>query len=371
MFRGYQLHLQVRNSYNRSLVSTVGTGIPDPLSMRSKKQLRSVERLVGYPTPLLSLRHLIGSELTQLSVQVRRLLASEHPIVNHSRYFLDNADTTQTHGLLTLLVSKAVNNINPTVPDMDQFGIIPSQRVLAEITEMIHTANTIHSEVIDMQDLGLEGDGKDLEFGNKLVILGGDLLLARACKELAQLYNPQVVGLISQAISDMMTGAYKRPITTQVTHKSHSLNSSILSSCDDRQIRPLVREKHNNICKSQEKSDLVDEPYEYSLDLSYFSSYYHIGSLLSSSCQCCAIMAELDNELQLLVAEFGRHLSIAQQALQDRQELMTWTQTEECTEELHLICCESCQKALDCLDLLPDSESKYVLEDLIVNIKQS
>ena len=85
IFRGNQLHLQVRNSYNRSLVSTVGTGIPDPLSMRSKKQLRSVERLVGYPTPLLSLRHLIGSELTQLSVQVRRLLASEHPIVNHSR----------------------------------------------------------------------------------------------------------------------------------------------------------------------------------------------------------------------------------------------------------------------------------------------
>ena len=85
MFRCNQLHLQVRNSYNRSLVSTVGTGIPDPLSMRSKKQLRSVERLVGYPTPLLSLRHLIGSELTQISVQVRRLLASEHPIVNHSR----------------------------------------------------------------------------------------------------------------------------------------------------------------------------------------------------------------------------------------------------------------------------------------------
>ena len=111
----------------------------------------------------------------------------------------------------------------------------------------------------------------------------------------------------------MMTGAYKRPITTQVTHKSHSLNSSVLSSYDDRQIRPLAREKHNNLCKLQETSDLVDEPYEYSLDLSYFSSYYHIGSLLSSSCQSCAIMAELDNELQLLVAELGRHLSIAQQ----------------------------------------------------------
>ena len=114
----------------------------------------------------------------------------------------------------------------------------------------------------------------------------------------------------------MMTGAYIRPITTQVTHKSHSLNSSVLSSYDNRQIRSLnhlAREKHNNICKSQEKSDLVDEPYEYSLDLSYFSSYYHIGSLLSNSCQSCAVMAELDDELQLLVAEFGRHLSIAQQ----------------------------------------------------------
>ena len=36
----------------------------------------------------------------------------------------------------------------------------------------------------------------DLAFGNKLIILGGDLLLARACRELAHLYVPKVCALV-------------------------------------------------------------------------------------------------------------------------------------------------------------------------------
>ena len=50
-----------------------------------KKQQTSVEKLVGYPTPLLSLRHLVGSEFTQLSTHVRCLISSQHPIVKQSK----------------------------------------------------------------------------------------------------------------------------------------------------------------------------------------------------------------------------------------------------------------------------------------------
>ena len=77
------------------------------------------------------------------------------------------------------------------LPDIDQFGILPQQRALAEIAEMIHMANLIQSEVIDLGSEG-EEENRELAFGNKLIILGGDMLLARACKELALLYNPQV-----------------------------------------------------------------------------------------------------------------------------------------------------------------------------------
>ena len=87
---------------------------------------------------------------------------------------------------------------NSTLPDLDQFGVSSNQRVLAEITEMINMAYMIHSEVVDLdtvQEDTVQVDTervKELEFGNKLLIIGGDILLAKACKELALLYNPQV-----------------------------------------------------------------------------------------------------------------------------------------------------------------------------------
>lgn len=111
------------------------------------------------------------------------------------RWFFDSPESSQTHGMMTLLTAKALNLFDSTLPDVDQFGILPGQRALAEITEMIHMAHMIHKEVVTLETNQDNNDfetSKDLSFGNKLVILGGDLLLARACKELALLYKPQV-----------------------------------------------------------------------------------------------------------------------------------------------------------------------------------
>ena len=74
-----------------------------------------------------------------------------------------------------------------------------SQRALAEITEMIHAAHLIHLSLLDVKgrDHGPRrdtstGEGADVEFGNKLSILSGDLLLAKACVGLARLHTPKV-----------------------------------------------------------------------------------------------------------------------------------------------------------------------------------
>ena len=73
-----------------------------------------------------------------------------------------------------------------------------SQRSLAEITEMIHTAQLIHKGVVNIQQqqesqlTATNSENTDYEFGNKIAILCGDYLLANACKALAALKNSQV-----------------------------------------------------------------------------------------------------------------------------------------------------------------------------------
>ena len=68
-----------------------------------------------------------------------------------------------------------------------------SQRLLAEIAEMIHTAYLVHRDVVDLAQLKPEdGPLKSMEFGNKMAVLSGDFLLANASKELARLQNTRV-----------------------------------------------------------------------------------------------------------------------------------------------------------------------------------
>lgn len=68
-----------------------------------------------------------------------------------------------------------------------------SQRNLAEITELIHTAFLVHRGIVNLKEWTVsDGPLKDMQFGNKMAVLSGDFLLANACTGLAQLNNTKV-----------------------------------------------------------------------------------------------------------------------------------------------------------------------------------
>ena len=79
-----------------------------------------------------------------------------------------------------------------------------SQRSLAEIVEMIHTAGLIHkgivniSSLVDSSSTVTEAEPNsqtdDFELGNKMAVLSGDFLLASASTGLAALNTTKVNG---------------------------------------------------------------------------------------------------------------------------------------------------------------------------------
>ena len=76
------------------------------------------------------------------------------------------------------------------------------ERCLAR--EMIHTASLLHDDVIDLADTRRGVKSVNSVFGNKLAILGGDYLLARASVALARLRNVRVVELLSLIIEHLV-----------------------------------------------------------------------------------------------------------------------------------------------------------------------
>ena len=81
----------------------------------------------------------------------------------------------------------------PSLSLIFNFFLSYSQRTLAEITEMIHTAYLVHKGVVNLSSLQpSDGPLHDMEFGNKMAVLSGDFLLSNASKALAELYNTYV-----------------------------------------------------------------------------------------------------------------------------------------------------------------------------------
>ena len=96
------------------------------------------------------------------------------------------------------LISKSLPSTGATV--------LPTQRRLACITEMIHTASLFHDDVIDKGEIRRGNKTANEMFGNKMAILGGDFLLAKASVSLARLRNLEVTELMSGVIEHLVRG---------------------------------------------------------------------------------------------------------------------------------------------------------------------
>ncbi|XP_034531104.1 decaprenyl-diphosphate synthase subunit 2 isoform X1 [Notolabrus celidotus] len=250
------------------------------------KVVSDAEKIVGYPTSFMSLRCLLSDELSNVAMHVRKLVGTQHPLLNTARGFVyDSKNNLQMRGLVVLLLSKAAGPsraASDLLPQDMVSGIYPSQRNLAEITELIHTAFLVHRGIVNLKEWTVsDGPLKDMQFGNKMAVLSGDFLLANACTGLAELNNTKVVELISSAIGDLVQGIYSE-------NSSHP-------------------EQENSLTDGVDMSSWEEQTF-----LSH-------GALLAKSCQAAMELAQHDKESQRLAYKYGKHLSLGHKLNSDLQ----------------------------------------------------
>uniref|UniRef100_A0A8C1K3Z5 Prenyl (decaprenyl) diphosphate synthase, subunit 2 n=1 Tax=Cyprinus carpio TaxID=7962 RepID=A0A8C1K3Z5_CYPCA len=211
------------------------------------KVVSDAEKIVGYPTSFMSL---LSDELSNVAMHVKKLVGTKHPLLNTA----SNSDLI-----------------------CDSMVIYPSQRNLAEITELIHTAFLVHRGIVNLKEwMNSDGPLKNMQFGNKMAVLSGDFLLANACTGLAQLNDSKVVELISSAIGDVMQGIYHESST------SAEEGSLTVASWEDQTFLPH-------------------------------------GALLAKSCQAAMKLARHDTEAQNWAFQYGKHLALGHKLNSDLQ----------------------------------------------------
>jgi len=273
-YRSNQIWRQTRR-YKFSWLSGGDNGL--------SKVVSEAEKIVGYPTSFLNLRCLFSDELSNIAFHIRKLVGTKHPLLRTARGLVfDGKHNLQMRGLLVMLISKAAGP-TPTAELAAQemvSGVYLSQRSLAEITEVIHTANLIHKGVVNLSDVQPDdGPLPDLEFGNKMAVLSGDYLLASACTGLAKLENPTVLEKIATSIGDMMTAEF-----TQFSDASG---------------RPKLPES------CQGFSDWLSQ------------TYLSFGSLMARSCQSAMILAGHSEKIQSQAFSYGENVTYAQELCRD------------------------------------------------------
>ncbi|KAL1503138.1 hypothetical protein AB1Y20_011200 [Prymnesium parvum] len=152
----------------------------------------------GQPAPSLPDPYaLVSSQLRPLDESLSELIGNDHPVLTRVAHHFFELAGKRFRPTAVLLAARAANG-----------GAEATERQvrLAEITEMIHAASHLHNDVHDGADGRRGTRAASRIYGNKVAVLAGDFLLARASVFLSRLRDCEATGLIAQAIEESVHG---------------------------------------------------------------------------------------------------------------------------------------------------------------------
>lgn len=336
--------------------------------------LAAASRLV---TPKIMLRNpvsLVSNEMNTLAKNIMALIGSGHPTLNRVTSYYFEAEGKKVRPLLVLLLSRALaeipleerdhlkldkedvpedpvyskpphmllleqpvrsfsplhvlHGIKPLNPltkgpeplpqatfDQER-GILPKQRRLAEIVEMIHTASLLHDDVIDYSDTRRGRPSGNVAFTNKMTVLGGDFLLGRATVSISRLRNPEVVELMSNSIANLVEGEFMQLKNTAVDNDLTTIEHGT------KEIPPtsgkLDNKVHDYHVPTNHAQDIThDQLIKTAFDYYLHKTYLKTAALISKSSRSAAILSGASSSVIDQCYEFGKNLGICFQLVDD------------------------------------------------------
>jgi hexaprenyl-diphosphate synthase len=296
-------------------------------AVSAARQIFNNKDAAGSPISFDPLRA-VASEMRFLTKNIQALLGSGHPLLDKVAKYYTQSEGKYVRPTLVLLMSRAtaytsksqrqfisppsastidtpfasfglLNDNNPDAPNsytpissptahddslyakqVEDPAILPSQRRLAEITELIHTASLLHDDVLDSSQVRRSNPSANIAFGNKLAVLAGDFLLGRASVALARLRDPEVTELLATVIANLVEGEFM-------------------------QLR--------NTAKDEAYPTYSPEALTYYLQKTYLKS----ASLISKSCRAAALLGECTPEVVDAAYAYGKNLGLAFQLVDD------------------------------------------------------
>ncbi len=145
--------------------------------------------------------------------------------------------------------------------------------VLAAVVEMVHVATLIHDDVLDGADVRRRAATINRLKGNQAAVLLGDMLISHAF----------------HLCSGLECQSYSR----------------------------LIGKTTNLVCEGELLQNLAEHNWHLTADAYFDIIYRKTASLIETSCRLGAMAADADNQVVEALAQYGRHVGIAFQIVDD------------------------------------------------------
>lgn len=220
------------------------------------------------------------------------------------------------HGINPKVILDPLSKPMDKLPELDAInGILPKQRRLAEIVEMIHTASLLHDDVIDLSDARRGRPSGNIAFTNKMAVLAGDFLLGRASVAIARLRNPEVIELLSTTIANLVEGEFMQLKNTVLSTDDAIINDGVSKEIPKSTGKVPTKKHEYLVSAPEDKSHQtnVDAAFEYYLHKTYLKT----ASLMSKLSRAAAVLSGSHDDIIENCYEFGRNLGLCFQIVDD------------------------------------------------------
>lgn len=306
-----------------------------------------------------SIKDLTASEAKAVDQLIINELSSDVILINQMGHYIVGNGGKRLRPMLLLLSAKALG------------GVSDKHLILAAVIEFIHTATLLHDDVVDDSDLRRGKESANAVWGNAASILVGDYLYSRAFEMMVRTGNMRVMEILSKTTTAIAEGEVlqllncNNPETTEAKYlEVIARKTAILFSAATRLgavIANTSAELEENLALYGQHLGIAFQLIDDALD--YKANQEDLGKNLGDDLAegkptlplIYAIQNGTESEAKVIIEAITNG---NRDAFNDVYAVVKRTQAIAYTEQRAN---EEAQKAIDALNILPDSDYKNAL----------
>lgn len=208
-----------------------------------------------------TLRDFTAGDMLRVNQVIESHLSSDVVLINQLSQHIIHSGGKRLRPMLVMLASKACGYEGE------------NDALLAAIVEFIHTATLLHDDVVDDSDMRRGQQTASSIWGNEAAVLVGDYLYSRAFQMMVLVQSLPIMNLMADTTNTIAQGEVLQLLNIN-------------------------------------EPDTSEENYHQVI-------YSKTACLFEAACKIGAIMGEVGNEIEHALGEYGKHLGIAFQLVDD------------------------------------------------------